>query len=225
MQKSQMTDSSSTPIPPESPQAAQPEAASPSSPEATQQQAQPTLAITPQVLGQILQAQLGQQRGGVLNFGQPIAMGGPPLLMAAQVQQVQQMQHWQGPYPPPEAVERYEKALPGTFDRMIKMAEQLQAAQIDEAKEIRSMTHRDQQRGHYLGFLTAVGAMIGGLICLKFDSPWLGAVFLSVPVMGVAKALIESTLATRAQNADPGIAPVPTPAPQPPAPPQAPTQA
>jgi uncharacterized membrane protein len=127
------------------------------------------------------------------NFAQPIMTGSipnPTLMLTAQVQQT--MQSWQGPYPPPEAVERYEKLLPGTFDRMIKMAEQLQHAQIEEAKEVRAMTHKDQQRGNYLGFATAAVAMSGGLICLYLNSPWLGAVFLSVPVMGVAKALIES---------------------------------
>src|ERR1700722_7370195 len=31
-------------------------------------------------------------------------------------------QSWQGPYPPPHAIERYERALPGFFDRIVSMA-------------------------------------------------------------------------------------------------------
>src|SRR6516164_4459803 len=46
---------------------------------------------------------------------------------------LQQSLHWQGPYPSPDAVERYERVQPGTFDRLIKMAEQLQAAQIQQS--------------------------------------------------------------------------------------------
>ena len=43
---------------------------------------------------------------------------------AGQLSQVQQtVQLWQGQYPPPEAIEHYEKVLPGSFDRMIAMAE------------------------------------------------------------------------------------------------------
>ena len=40
---------------------------------------------------------------------------------------VQQVQTWQSPYPPPEHIKEYEKILPGTFDRILKMAEQAQA--------------------------------------------------------------------------------------------------
>lgn len=216
-----MTDKPQQPSKPEAPQAPTPEPA-PASITPQQPPPQP-LPITPQLLAQLLGGQRVGGMGMMPNLGQPIPMGGSPgnpMLLAAQVVQ-QQMQHWQGPYPPPEAVERYEKILPGTFDRMIKMAEQLQSAQIEEAKEIRKMTHADQKRGNYLGFLTAVGAMVGGLVCLKLDSPWLGAVFLSVPVMGVAKALVESSLTSR-QSADlPAISQHETPAPQPEAPTQA----
>lgn len=37
-------------------------------------------------------------------------------------------QSWVGPYPPPEAVERYEKAMPGFFNRVVSMAERIEAA-------------------------------------------------------------------------------------------------
>ncbi len=103
------------------------------------------------------------------------------------------MQSWQGPYPPPDAVERYEKILPGTFDRLIKMAEELQKAQIGEAREIRAMTHADQKRGSYLGFATTAVAMLGAVVSMYMGSTILGLAFLSVPVMAVAKALIESS--------------------------------
>jgi len=34
------------------------------------------------------------------------------------------------PFPPPQAVLEYEKALPGSWDRMLTMAEEAQAADI-----------------------------------------------------------------------------------------------
>ena len=47
---------------------------------------------------------------------------------------IQQVQHWQSPYPPPEHIKEYEAILPGTFDRIIKMAEEAQRAQIDSTR-------------------------------------------------------------------------------------------
>jgi uncharacterized membrane protein len=45
----------------------------------------------------------------------------------------QQLQVWKGQFPPPQAMEHYEKVLPGSVDRMIKMAEELQKAQIEQS--------------------------------------------------------------------------------------------
>jgi uncharacterized membrane protein len=111
---------------------------------------------------------------------------------AGQVSQTQQtVQLWQGQYPPPEAIEHYEKVLPGSFDRMIAMAERLQAAQIDESRRAHDHTHADNRRGQWLGFSAAVSAMLCALAALALNNPWVAAAFISVPVMGVAKVLVE----------------------------------
>ena len=36
-----------------------------------------------------------------------------------------EVQVWQGQFPPPDAVEKYEAVLPGAFDRIVAMAERL----------------------------------------------------------------------------------------------------
>ena len=41
-----------------------------------------------------------------------------------------EFQMWMAPFPPPQAVLEYEKALPGSWDRMLTMAEEAQAADI-----------------------------------------------------------------------------------------------
>jgi uncharacterized membrane protein len=45
-----------------------------------------------------------------------------------------QVQLWQGQFPPPDALERYEKLLPGAFNRMMVMAE---TAQTNQAADIK----------------------------------------------------------------------------------------
>ncbi|HUC12454.1 MAG TPA: DUF2335 domain-containing protein, partial [Stellaceae bacterium] len=62
---------------------------------------------------------------GLTGFlGRPVMAGAVPMPLALMGAQ-QSVRLWQAPYPPPEAIERYEKVLPGSFDRMIKMAEGL----------------------------------------------------------------------------------------------------
>ncbi len=204
-----MTDNNS-PANPEADQAQAPDQASAPTLPPAQAAPQP---ISPQALAQIL------ARGAVPNLGQPVIMAGAPGLqipaMLGGMLTTQFQQSWQGPYPPPEAVERYEKSLPGTFDRMIKMAEQLQHAQIEEAKEIRVLTHKDQKRGNYLGFATTLVAMGGALVCIRLNAPVVAGVFLSVPVMAVAKALIESSRPSPAAPSVEAPAPLPSPSPVP----------
>ena len=87
-----------------------------------------------------------------LGVGSPIPVF-LPTAGGALAQAQQTVQLWQGQYPPPEAIERYEKVLPGAFNRMIAMAEKLQAAQIEEAKRANAYTHSDTKRGRVCGVI------------------------------------------------------------------------
>src|SRR5579863_1101619 len=144
----------------------------------TQPTPAPSSPIPPQVLAQLLAAAAARPSLGPGLL--PISAG--QLRVQAQVQ-------WQGQYPPPEAIEHYEKVLPGAFTRMITMAEQLQSAQIAESKLVAEYTQRDNRRGHWLGFSAVILAMIAALAALALGYPWVAGAFISVPVMGVAKAL------------------------------------
>ena len=108
---------------------------------------------------------------------------------------LQEGQHWAGTYPPPEAVERYERVLRGSFNRMVTMAEQLQAQQISQAYFVLRNTQRDNRRAHWLGFLTTILAMVCALGCLFLDYPWVALAFVSIPVVAAANALVESAKA------------------------------
>lgn len=48
---------------------------------------------------------------------------------------LQQVQMWHAPFPPPQAVRDYEQVLPGSWDRLLTMAEESQAAQISTMRE------------------------------------------------------------------------------------------
>ena len=77
------------------------------------------------------------------------------------------------------------------------MAEQLQAAQIEINENAVDYAHRDTVRGHWLGFVLATLGMAGSLGALVLGSPWVAGLFLALPVMSVAKALVDSVWARR----------------------------
>jgi uncharacterized membrane protein len=127
-----------------------------------------------------------------------------------------QMQVWQSQYPPPDAAERFERILPGSFNRILGMAERLQEGQIEATERGQTYAMRDTRRAHWLGWSIAVLAMFGAVGCMLLNYPWgLAAVFLSVPVMGVAKALIE-TATSKLQSPQLQAPTPPTPPPSPP---------
>lgn len=104
------------------------------------------------------------------------------------VQQVEMM--WQGQFPPPDAIERYEATLPGTFNRLIAMAEKRMDAEIEGSRHHRTTRANDTRRGHYLGAIVTFGAVIGAGLCAYIHQPWVAVTFLAVPVMSVAHRLI-----------------------------------
>ena len=120
----------------------------------------------------------------------------------------QQVVQWQGPYPPPEAAERFEALHPGAFSQILAMAEHAQAAQIEANRTALEYAQKDARRGQWLGWSVSVVAVLAAVIVGIMGQPWLAAVFLSVPVLGVARALVDS-----------GRASSETPTPTPPSPP------
>jgi uncharacterized membrane protein len=116
----------------------------------------------------------------------------------------QQVQVWQGQFPPPAAVREYNEILPDAFERMMRMAETAQQAQIDTVRDAQQLAGNDTKRGQWLGFAASLCAMGGALVCVFKGQPWVAGVFLSVPVMAVVRALIES-----ARQTPPSVLPAP----------------
>jgi len=106
---------------------------------------------------------------------------------------LQQVQMWHAPFPPPQAVRDYEHVLPGSWDRLLTMAEESQAAQISTMREAQKCCSHDTRRGHWLGVAALFGAMGGALYSVATRQPWAAAAFLSIPVMAVARSFTQTT--------------------------------
>jgi hypothetical protein len=134
------------------------------------------MPISPQILAQIMAAQ----------------MRGATALPGGIVMHQASMNLWQGQFPPPEAIERFEAVLPGSFDRIIKMTEDRLAAEIKSSQGGLAAQVADVRRGHYLGAVVTGGAMVAAVICALIQQPVVAVAFLAVPVMSVANSLIET---------------------------------
>lgn len=131
---------------------------------------------------------------------------GQSTIIAAQHHQ----QAWNAPVPPPEAAERFEKICPGSFERMLRMAEreqenqielsqkQLEVAtyisheQVNLARRAQDLLAQDTKRGHWLGAGISVLAMIGGMIAIFYQQPYIGVAFLSLPIATIVIAFVKS---------------------------------
>lgn len=70
------------------------------------------------------------------------------------------VREFSGPIPPPESLAGYEKTLPGSADRILKMAEkQSEHRQAMEKREI-EVEARDSLMGIILAFILGVGSLV-----------------------------------------------------------------
>lgn len=83
---------------------------------------------------------------------------------------------FQGPIPPPKIFEQYEQAVPGSADRIIKLAEQDQVQDHSMEKQGQSTHHTLLLRGQGLSFATAIVAMICGTALIAIGSETVGSV-------------------------------------------------
>jgi uncharacterized membrane protein len=118
---------------------------------------------------------------------------------------------WQAPFPPPQAVCEYEQILPGTWNRLLGMAEKAQAAQILTIRNAQEYYRRDTKRGQVLGIVAMLAAMGCAIYCVSMKQPWVAVAFLSVTVMAVARSLIEAAQNQTSMQASSQPASVPTP--------------
>lgn len=97
-----------------------------------------------------------------------------------------ELQMWMAPFPPPHVVVEYERVLPGTWDRMLTMAEEAQKADILSADNKGKYIQRGFSRGQAFGFLALLMAMGSALYCARLNQPWVAGAFLSMTVMAAA---------------------------------------
>lgn len=100
-------------------------------------------------------------------------------------------QEWSGPLPPPAALEAFNRILPNGADRVVKMAEAEQAHRLEYEKTGLVASTREARLGQIVGGLLSFVALGGAIYTAHIGAPWqVSVAFLSLPIMGLVRALI-----------------------------------
>ena len=98
---------------------------------------------------------------------------------------------WSGPLPPPEALQQFDRVIPGGAARILQMAESEQTHRISFEQTALNAAIADKKRGQYFGGSIGVLAIAGAVVTANYGAPWQVPVALvGVPVLGIVQALI-----------------------------------
>ena len=99
---------------------------------------------------------------------------------------------WQGPLPPPQALEAFETAHPGSAERIITMAEREQAAQVAIVQRDMENERSATQRGQWLGFLLPVLFGAGSVAAVVLGAhPSVSVALATVPAIAAITAIVQ----------------------------------
>ena len=71
---------------------------------------------------------------------------------------------WQGPLPPPDALDQFNRILPNGAERIMRMVEEEQAHRIAYENARLAALTADTRRGHYLGGLISLVAIAAAAV-------------------------------------------------------------
>lgn len=95
-----------------------------------------------------------------------------------------------GPVPHPTHIAQYEAVCPGSADRLIAMAEEVNSAQIDVTKKMQQNDAEDRRLGQYFGFGALFVIVLGTVILALADKMLMSGALLSVGAAGTVARFV-----------------------------------
>lgn len=111
---------------------------------------------------------------------------------------------WQGPLPPPAVLRQYEAVLPGTAERILRLAErnmdlieqesgQRHTAEMETIQSLvadNTRMHADIRRGQVAGFLVTLCAFAAALGAAALGAQVLGLAIVGTTIVCIVQALV-----------------------------------
>lgn len=105
----------------------------------------------------------------------------------------QSFEAWAGALPRPEDLEKFSEIIPNGAERIMRLTENEQEHRITMEKAALPENFRAQRRGQYLGWTLSLSSIAAaGVSSFLGAHPSVSIAMLSVPVLAVAKALVDS---------------------------------
>jgi uncharacterized membrane protein len=115
-------------------------------------------------------------------------------------------EEFSGPIPPPDIIEKYERIIPGSADRIMTMAEKQAAHRQAMEKKMIESESRDGLLGIIFAFLLGIGCLIACVVVVCLVPKNAGAIssaFLGVTGIGsITTGFIQSARRTKSKNDD-----------------------
>lgn len=121
----------------------------------------------------------------------PLVQGGSRKQVINSVMTMYAEEIYSGPMPHPRHLRAYEDICPGSADRMLSMAEQRQAADIEFNKSEQAADHADMARGMWLGFLALLALIGAAMFSLYLGQLVMAGTFLGIGALGTVARFIQ----------------------------------
>ena len=99
-------------------------------------------------------------------------------------------QGFQGPIPPPQVLQQYERIIPGAAERILKMAENQSKHRHIMEKSIINSNISNEKKGLIFGFIIGLFAITVGLICTFLGQPLPGSFIGGGGVIGLVVVFV-----------------------------------
>ncbi len=99
-------------------------------------------------------------------------------------------EHFSGPLPPPEVMKRYEEILPGSAERILKMAENQSEHRMSLEKIVIPRQQKESARGQIFGFVLSFLLMVCAVYAIASGFGWIGGMILTVTIVSIATLFI-----------------------------------
>jgi uncharacterized membrane protein len=116
-------------------------------------------------------------------------------MMAAQYTEVTS-----GPLPDARQFEHYEKVLPGSAERLLRMAEIQSAHRQALERQAVASNIRDSRQGVVFAFVICMATVLGGTVVALLGEAWPGVVLGSSGLAGIASVFVYGTRSSRKER-------------------------
>ncbi|MCX6790963.1 MAG: DUF2335 domain-containing protein [Candidatus Gribaldobacteria bacterium] len=107
-----------------------------------------------------------------------------------------------GPLPPPEILKKYDEVLPGSVERIIKMAEQQAEHRRSLEQQVIKSDIKNSKLGILCGFLIGMSGIVGGVVVATFgQQPLFGGILSFASLAVLAGVFVHGTESRRKERA------------------------